>query len=99
MQVVSVLTGKHTKWGGEETKTPIESTDISVAFAERIRKARGEEDSGEETSDSENEGSDDSDSDDLEDVDIEGKEGEVAEAHGRGRPEDLGVEEGEVAVD
>jgi hypothetical protein len=53
MPVVSVLTGKHNKWGGEETKTPMTSTDTSVGFAERIKKARGEVESGEESDDSE----------------------------------------------
>jgi hypothetical protein len=32
MSVVSMLTGKHNKWGGEETKTPMTSIDISLGF-------------------------------------------------------------------
>jgi hypothetical protein len=38
MSVVSVLTGQHSFWGGVKLKSPMESTDISVRFADRIKK-------------------------------------------------------------
>jgi hypothetical protein len=43
MSVVSVLTGQHSWWGGMKLKSPMGSTDISVSFADRIKKVMMEE--------------------------------------------------------
>ena len=43
MSVVSVLTGQHSLWGGVKLKSPMKSTDISVSFADRIKKVMEEE--------------------------------------------------------
>jgi hypothetical protein len=99
MSVVSVLTGKHNKWGGEETKTSMTSTDISIGFAERIKMTRGEVESGEESDDSEGDagggkkgsGTESSDSEGSDDEDEEVDVEEEVEPEGRGRPEDLNI--------
>jgi hypothetical protein len=38
MLMVSVLTGQHSWWGGVKLKSSMGSTDISVSFADRIKK-------------------------------------------------------------
>jgi hypothetical protein len=42
MSMVSVLTGQHNLWGEEKMKSPMKSTDISISFADRIKKVMGQ---------------------------------------------------------
>jgi hypothetical protein len=91
MSVVSVLTGQHSFWGGVKLKSPMESTDISVSFADRIKKLMEEEKA--------NKAEEDGPEGDEEAAEGEEVGGEVAKegSHvegGRGKPEEMGNESG-----
>jgi hypothetical protein len=93
MSVVSVLTGHHSFWGGVKLKSPMVSTDISVSFADRIKKLMEEEKANKAEEDGP-----EGDEEAAEGEEVGGKvaqEGSQVEIEGgRGKPEEMVNESG-----
>jgi hypothetical protein len=92
MSVVSVLTGQHSWWGGVKLKSPMGSTDISVSFADRIKKVMVEE-KGNKAEEEGDEADEEGEGEKVEGGG--GKEGSQIEVkEGREKPEEMGNESG-----